>query len=132
MILFPWQNNSEGETAASPKGSVLIHLLMYFCLGKVLENQVAVRPRTLDLRFAGDRYDTCVKGILAISLREWYPLRCTQVTVRIAPNVKGASFAVCRSARTYGSKNTHTRALRFRALLTDSDREVHFERMTMG
>src|SRR3712207_3029163 len=46
LLSFDRHNNSGGETAASPKGSISIHLLMYFCPRKRSFEDRAAGPRT--------------------------------------------------------------------------------------
>ena len=40
------------------------------------------------------------------------------------PRVRAPSFTVCYSARTYGSKNTHTQTLTFHASLNEETFEM--------
>ena len=57
-------------------------------------------------------------------LEETAAPRIGKLPARLAPSVKRLSLAVCRSARTYESKNTHIRALRFCTLLGQGVSEV--------
>jgi hypothetical protein len=57
-------------------------------------------------------------------LEETAAPRTGKLPPRLAPNVKRLSFAVCRSARTYESKNTTCPALTFHTMLKKEAPEV--------
>ncbi len=70
LFSFDRESDPGEETAASLQGSILMHLMMYFLDIFFFAWEVCFEDRVaysapLAVSFQGDRYDTCIKGIIA-------------------------------------------------------------------
>jgi hypothetical protein len=64
---FDKQHISRGETAASPKGGISIHLFEVFLSWKMFVRIERRGQQPLTLGFEEDLYDTCIKGMIVLS-----------------------------------------------------------------